>query len=170
MDPVTKSVPEIFSVSAELPAGRLGGRRNRLRLRIVDGKRRQHGNDAARIRHDHVRISRDSDGARRDRCCQLRGADVRRGNIVQVEADLRSGNKTASIYGESKRRVPAVALAGIKLETVGCVLAGKIVSVTGPELPPPETPLAGFITVMLAVPPVTMSFAGIAAVICAGLT
>ena len=49
-------------------------------------------------------------------------------------------------------RPPAVALAGTNVPTTGCTDAGRIVSMTGSEVPPPATPFAGFVTVMLTVP------------------
>ena len=170
-EPGVKPVPEMFNVSAVLPAGRLGGEMEPppgcglLTVNVSNTETRPPGFVTITYGFPAMAIA-------------LAGIEavswVELTNVVETLFRLKltcdTGTKPLPFTVRMNPTVPAIALAGIMFETVGSVLADRIVRVKGVEVPPPDTPFAGFITVMLAVPWVTTSAAGIRAVTCTELT
>jgi hypothetical protein len=74
------------------------------------------------------------------------------GSLFTLKLTTEFGVKPVPVTASGNAGAPAVALAGTKVPMVGCTPAGSIVNVAGPEVPPPATPFAGFVTVMLTVP------------------
>ena len=90
--------------------------------------------------------------------------------LFRLKLTCEEGTKPVPVKVRENAGPPAVALAGDRLPTVGSVLFGKIVSVTGAEVPPPATPFGGFVTAIAAAPGLVTSVASIAAVSSVGLT
>jgi hypothetical protein len=79
--------------------------------------------------------------------------------VAPLKATSEIGVKLLPVTDRVKPIPPAVVLGGTRPSTTGCPLAVTIVSVKALEVPPALELLAGFVTVMVAVPGFEMSLA-----------
>src|SRR5665213_1815115 len=100
-------------------------------------------------------------------CVKLRKVD---GTGFRLNVTAEFCVKPFPVSKRTKAGPPAVVLAGNKAPTTGCTFAAKIVSVSGFEVATPADPLAGLVTVMVAVPALEMSPGNIEMLSCVAVT